>query len=81
MGWTKRFYHDEICAMTPDFDEAEYFAAFGEDNHETDWRVDHTGYQEFRCHLCDGFGPKEDGHPECHDRERAWYDREPRYFD
>lgn len=79
MSWTKTQYHEEICAQTGDFNEAEYWASFepepDEPVYESDWLLDHTGYQEFRCSLCDWFGTNERGHPECHDREQAWADR------
>jgi hypothetical protein len=78
MGMVKSFYHEEICAMSDNFDEAEYWAFTKVDETEIDWfsdsRLAHDGYQEFECQLCGGFNNVEVAHSECHDREQAWSD-------
>lgn len=78
MGMTKSFYHDEICAAFAGFDEAEYYAAFFEDDEPetaTDWRLDAlTGYMEFPCSLCGDPNTIDEAHSVCHDRERFFAD-------
>lgn len=80
MSWTKTYYHEEICAMTGEIDEAEYYAAFAGDEPETetatDWRIDApTGYMEFPCCLCGEMNTVDEVHLECHYREKFWADQ------
>jgi hypothetical protein len=44
--------------------------------YDSDWLLDHTGYQEFRCPLCYEFTPGETYHRDCRDEEQAWADAE-----
>jgi hypothetical protein len=57
--------------------EEEYFMTLpSDDEFESDYRLDYTGYEEFRCPLCYEFSAEENGHKSCHDDERAWYERD-----
>lgn len=50
MSMTKREFHDEICALAGDFDEAEYWAFPPVNECAIDWfpdrRLAHDGYGE-----------------------------------